>query len=85
MDAGTFLDMPSTVIDDFDYDAASERLTIGFKSGRVYVYRGVPEEVFLAFSSAFSRGTFFNKHIRNRYDFRELTRDLRSAKKRALV
>ena len=76
--------MPSTVIDDFEYDAVSEQITVWFKTGRVYVYRGIPEAVFRAFSSAFSRGTFFNKHIRNRYDFREVIRDLR-AKKRALV
>jgi len=41
--------------------------------------------VFRAFSGAFSRGAFFNKHIRNRYDFREASPDLKSAKKRALV
>lgn len=61
--------MPSTVIRVFTYDAARRRLTIVFRSGRRYVYRDVPEEVFEAFAGAFSKGEYFNSHIRDRYAF----------------
>ena len=65
--------MPSTVIHAFDYDADSEELTIAFKSGRIYLYFAVPEDVFAGFRDAGSRGGYFNRHIRDRYAFKELT------------
>jgi hypothetical protein len=33
----------------------------------------VPSHVAASFQAAFSKGTFFNAYIRERYDFRELT------------
>jgi hypothetical protein len=65
--------MPSSVIRDFAYDADSEELTIAFTSGRVYRYFAVPDEVFTALATAGSRGGYFNRHIRDRYEFREVT------------
>jgi KTSC domain-containing protein len=64
--------MPSTAIADIDYDAARKRLTVTFVTGRVYEYIDVPVEVASSFQSAFSKGTFFNGYIRDRYDFREI-------------
>jgi lysyl-tRNA synthetase class 2 len=66
--------MPSTVIARFEYDARAERLMVTFVTGRVYEYADVPVETFRAFRSAFSKGKFFNEHIRDRYVCRELTR-----------
>jgi KTSC domain len=65
--------MPSTLIADIEYDPKSERLTITFVTGRIYEYVDVPTEVAASFQSAFSKGTFFNIYIRDRYDFREIT------------
>jgi lysyl-tRNA synthetase class 2 len=65
--------MPSTVIHDFAYDADSEELTIEFKTGRIYLYFSVPEDEFAGFCAASSRGGYFNRHIRDRYVFREVT------------
>lgn len=65
--------MPSTAIADFEYDLARKRLTVSFVTGRVYEYVDVPSEVAASFRSAFSKGTFFNSYIRDRYDFREIT------------
>jgi hypothetical protein len=65
--------MPSTLIADIDYDQGRERLTITFVTGRIYEYVDVPAEVAASFQSAFSKGTFFNGYIRDRYDFREIT------------
>lgn len=65
--------MPSTAIADIEYDYGRERLTVTFVTGRIYEYVDVPAEVAASFQSAFSKGTFFNSYIRDRYDFRELT------------
>jgi len=65
--------MPSSVIADIDYDYNRERLTVTFVSGRVYEYVDVPADVASSFEVSFSKGTFFNIYIRDRYDFRELT------------
>ncbi|HMF22769.1 MAG TPA: KTSC domain-containing protein [Pseudolabrys sp.] len=65
--------MLSIAIVDIGYDRKRERLTVTFASGRIYEYVDVPAEVAASFRSAFSKGTFFNSYIRDRYDFRELT------------
>jgi hypothetical protein len=65
--------MPSTAVADIRYDRARERLTVTFVTGRIYEYVDVPVEVAASFLSAFSKGTFFNTYIRDRYDFREMT------------
>ena len=65
--------MPSTAIADLDYDLGRERLTVTFVTGRIYEYVDVPREVAASFQSAFSKGSFFNGYIRDRYDFREIT------------
>ena len=66
--------MPSSVIAGIRYDAERERLVVNFVTGRVYEYVDVPPDVARAFRSAFSKDTFFNAYIRDRYDHRELTR-----------
>ncbi len=66
--------MPSTAIRAFTYNEATRRLTVIFVSGRRYVYDDVPPDVADAFARAESRGGFFNREIRDRYRFREITR-----------
>jgi hypothetical protein len=61
--------MPSTVIRSFDYDAVRRVLLILFQSGNRYEYQGVSEETFRAMKASFSKGEFFNAHIRDRYPF----------------
>jgi KTSC domain len=65
--------MPSPAIAAIDYNPKRERLTVTFATGRIFEYVDVPAEVAASFQSAFSKGTFFNGYIRDRYDFRELT------------
>jgi KTSC domain len=64
--------MPSTVIRGHFYDPNEGELTITFVTGRRYVYRDVPQAVYDGFRGAFSRGTFFNREIRDRYPYREI-------------
>jgi hypothetical protein len=63
--------MPSTVIRNYLYDPGKRELWITFVSGRRYIYEDVPLDVFDAFRTAFSKGTFFNREIRDRYVYRE--------------
>jgi hypothetical protein len=65
--------MLSNAVADIRYDQARERLTVTFVTGQIYEYVDVPVEVAASFQSAFSKGTFFNTYIRDRYDFREIT------------
>ena len=65
--------MPSTVISAFDYEPDECRLTVLFTSGRVYVYDDVPADVADDFDRAVSKGAFFNRFIRDRYSYHEVT------------
>jgi len=67
--------MPSTVIRNHFYDSNAGELTITFVTGRRYIYSGVPQRVYDDFKAAFSRGTFFNREIRDRYPYREIERE----------
>jgi KTSC domain len=66
--------MPSTAIRNLFYVPKKRELRVTFVSGRRYVYDDVPQDVFDAFQTAESRGAFFNHEIRDRYEFREVTR-----------
>lgn len=64
--------MPSTVIKRFDYRADARELEVLFVTGRRYLYAGVPPEVAESFRAAFAKGSYFNRHIRDLYDCREV-------------
>ena len=64
--------MPSTVIRRFDYDADKRQLLITFVTGRRYLYSDVPEEAAQEFRAAFSKGSHFNRHIRDHYACQEM-------------
>lgn len=64
--------MPSTVIRSVDYRPAERELLVCFVTGRCYTYFDVPPEEVNAMRAAFSKGRYFNLHIRDRYEFREL-------------
>jgi len=61
--------MPSTIIRSFKYDADKRKLFIVFQSGRRYIYENVPAETYMAMKGSFSKGEFFNAHIRNNFSF----------------
>ena len=64
--------MPSTVIRRFDYAPDRRELLIEFTTGRRYLYAEVPPEEVEAMRSAFAKGVFFNRRIRDRFACREL-------------
>lgn len=67
--------MPSSVIRFFRYAPDSRELKVTFVSGRVYVYEDVPPDVAAAFKDVRSKGAFFNQQIRDRYVYRDITRE----------
>lgn len=64
--------MPSTVIENFRYRPESRALEITFRSGRRYCYREVPQQTYDEMKKSFSKGEFFNRHIRDRFTFQKL-------------
>jgi hypothetical protein len=42
-------------------------------SGMVYEYKDVPEEVFNAFKTSGSKGTYLNRHIKGHYAFKKVS------------
>ena len=65
--------MPSSAIRSFAYDAELCQLSVTFVTGRQYIYFRVPPDVYQAMTGAFSKGRYFNAHVRDRYDFDEAT------------
>ncbi len=64
--------MPSTVIRHFSYRDDARELVVEFVTGRQYVYPDVPPEEVERFRAAFSKGQYFNAHIRDAYCYREI-------------
>jgi len=64
--------MPSNVIAHMSYDVVTQVLSIVFVSGSIYHYLSVPEQEYQAMKSAFSKGTYLNTHIKNKYPFRKI-------------
>lgn len=57
----------SSNIDGYQYVASSQLLLVTFRSGEVYMYEFVPQDVVRDFANATSKGTFFGKEIRSTY------------------
>lgn len=64
--------MPSTVIRNWKYDDAEQRLDVLFVSGKRYSYFEVPPEVAEEMRAAFSKGSYYNREIRDRFRFTRL-------------
>jgi hypothetical protein len=63
----------SSALEQLSYDSHANTLRATFRdSGRTYLYRGVPQEIYDGLIFADSIGAYFNAHIRDAYDFEEL-------------
>jgi KTSC domain-containing protein len=63
----------STTLRSVGYDAKAGILELEFCSGAVYQYLGVPTTVHQGLLSAASKGKYFHLHIRERYQFRQMS------------
>jgi len=57
----------SSNIKSIGYETESNTLEIEFKDGGVYQYLNVPESIFKGLMSASSHGSYFHKHIKDKY------------------
>jgi hypothetical protein len=62
----------STSIESVGYETRLNVLEVKFRSGALYRYVAVPPAVFQAFLKAGSKGRYFTRQIRNRYEFHRL-------------
>lgn len=59
--------MPVVVIEEYSYDHDSYELRIKFGTGKVYIYKEVPEEAYQALQNAGSKGKYFSFYIKDKY------------------
>ncbi|ARS39524.1 KTSC domain-containing protein [Sphingobacteriaceae bacterium GW460-11-11-14-LB5] len=64
--------MPSSVIKYFSYDAATATLKILFVTDMIYLYQNVPERVYKMLKASGSKGRYFNRHIKDKFEFQKL-------------
>ncbi len=57
----------SSAIAAVGYDPPSQRMKIKFNQGKTYDFCRVPKSVFDGLLSASSKGSYYDSHIRNRY------------------
>jgi KTSC domain len=57
----------SSAISAVGYDENSRRMKIRFKQGDTYDFCRVPSNIFQGLLSARSKGTYYNDHIRDKY------------------
>ena len=64
--------MPSSVVAAIKYDAPTSTLRVIYVSGLVYDYKNVPEEIYVAMKTSFSKGSFLNQYIKGKYKFEKV-------------
>jgi len=62
----------SSVIKEIAYNSETHNMRITFKSGSIYVYESVPENVFNEFITSESLGKYFGMYIKNRYFYKNI-------------
>lgn len=63
----------SEAIEAIGYDSATRVLLVRFAGGALYAYFEVPPRDHAALLAAESLGSYFNRHLRERYSYRQLT------------
>lgn len=58
----------SSTIDKIGYDAETQTLTVSFDNGDTYNYKKVPEKTYKALMKAKSKGKYFHKNIKDKYE-----------------
>ncbi len=57
----------SKAISAVGYDPTTKKMKIKFIQGKTYDFCRVPEQIFNELLSATSKGTYYNAHIRDKY------------------
>lgn len=62
----------SSMMTAIDYDDDRRELDITFVGGKTYRYFEVPSDIYDGLLDAESKGAFFNEHIKDRFEYREV-------------
>lgn len=65
-------EVAKVIFEDVRYEAASADLSVGFPDGSVYVYHGVPVEIYQDLTRIVNRGEYFARNIRGRFAYERL-------------
>ena len=57
----------SSNIADVSYDAQSNTMSVTFRDGSTYNYFDVPQEAYMRFMDAASKGSYFASYIKNNF------------------
>ena len=55
------------------YYPDTSTLRIGYVSGMVYDYKNVPERIYRAMKKSVSKGSFLNRHIKEKFPFEKIS------------
>lgn len=65
--------LQSTSLASVNYDARLQQLQVEFHSGKRYLYFRVSPACYQQLLLADSKGKYFNRHIRNRFPYQDLS------------
>jgi lysyl-tRNA synthetase class 2 len=66
--SGAVHEVDSSLIKTVEYDDITEDLTITFHDGDVYRFRDVPGKVYNGLMSAKSKGNYYHRRIKDKYE-----------------
>ena len=62
----------SSSISSVGYDPKTLTLEVQFRSGEIYKYEEVPEDVYIGLMDAPSKGSYINDVVKNTYEFNKV-------------
>jgi hypothetical protein len=62
----------SSLIDEVGYNASCRTLEVLFKTGAIYLYYFVPQADFDGLMAAESKASYFNQHIKTKYEYHRI-------------
>lgn len=65
-------EVESSMMEKIAYDAATQQLSVTFKSGNTYHYFDVEQPIYEGLEQAKSKGKFFTRHIRPWYEYKRV-------------
>ena len=65
-------EIDSSTVKIAEYDTSTKKLLVTFKGDIQYEYDEVPHDVFTKFRMSESQGSFFNKEIGKKYEYRKI-------------
>lgn len=65
-------EIESSTVKIAEYDTSTKKLLVTFKGDVQYEYDDVPHDVFTKFRMSESQGSFFNKEIGRKYEYKKI-------------